>query len=67
LKTLSNTPLSAQRRKRFHTENQFPKQCGKIAPRCAHAHDPRHPPPQTCGCHLPNGRGRPPCREEAAR
>jgi hypothetical protein len=29
LKTLSNTPLSAQRRKRFHTENQLPKQFGR--------------------------------------
>jgi hypothetical protein len=28
-KALSNTPLSAQHRKRFHTENQFPKQCGR--------------------------------------
>src|ERR1700757_2514485 len=29
LNTPSNTPFSAQRRKRFHTENQFPKHCGR--------------------------------------
>src|SRR3984893_834973 len=28
-KSLSNTPLSAHRRKRFHTENHFPKQSGR--------------------------------------
>src|SRR5574337_950617 len=41
-KIRSNTPLSAHRRKRFHTEDHLPNASGKIAPWRSRAHDPQN-------------------------